>query len=87
MALRYLEGIMKLLTSLDDTDRGEVALIAELGLQAHVAYTECILKLVREACIPTYSAWLAEVQHATQEMLKQAAPGGGPPPTLAQMKQ
>merc|ERR1711959_286411 len=71
VALRYLEGLLSLLTSLDDDSQDEMAdvvLRAQLLLQAHVAYAECIVKLVREAFVPTYSAWLAEVQRSMQEM-------------------
>jgi hypothetical protein len=70
VALRYLEGLLSLLTSLDDDTQDQMAdvvLRAELLLQAHVAYAECIVKLVREAFVPTYSAWLADVQRSMQE--------------------
>lgn len=86
LALRYLEGIMGLLASLDDTAREEVALLAELRLQAHVAYTESIVKLVREACIPAYSAWLAEVQRQSQ-LAKQTTPDEVSQSSVKQMKQ
>lgn len=64
-ALHYLESIIGLLSDpCDDGTPEEVTFHAELLLQANVAYAECILTLVREAIIPTYSAWLAEVQRA-----------------------
>eukprot|EP00929_Paragymnodinium_shiwhaense_P007618 TRINITY_DN111527_c0_g1_i1.p1 TRINITY_DN111527_c0_g1~~TRINITY_DN111527_c0_g1_i1.p1 ORF type:complete len:1400 (+),score=334.49 TRINITY_DN111527_c0_g1_i1:633-4202(+) len=81
-ALRYLESILKLLVSLDrvpakcDPEADvEFSLRAELRLQAHVAYTECIVKLVKEAMIPTYSAWLSEVQMYTKDLMQQQSEG------------
>eukprot|EP00930_Biecheleria_cincta_P085098 TRINITY_DN74515_c0_g1_i1.p1 TRINITY_DN74515_c0_g1~~TRINITY_DN74515_c0_g1_i1.p1 ORF type:complete len:1204 (-),score=206.68 TRINITY_DN74515_c0_g1_i1:141-3752(-) len=68
VALRYLESVLKLLTSTDGSE--DASLRAGLLLQVQVAYAECIVKLVREACIPTYSSWLAEVQQASQELIK-----------------
>jgi len=68
VALRYLEGIHRLLSSVTDATLDEMALQAELLLQAHVAYCECIVKLVRDALIPTYTSWLTEVQRASQEL-------------------
>lgn len=67
-ALRYLEAVLRLLSPPDEAARD--ALLAELRLQAHVTYAECIVKLVREACIPTYSAWLCEVQRTSQHVSK-----------------
>lgn len=78
VALRYLEGLLSLLTSLDDDAQDEMAdvvLRAELLLQAHVAYAECIVKLVREAFVPTYSGWLSEVQRSMQEGPQTQGPG------------
>mmetsp|Transcript_104655 Transcript_104655/g.197166 ORF Transcript_104655/g.197166 Transcript_104655/m.197166 type:complete len:1365 (+) Transcript_104655:59-4153(+) len=89
VALRYLEGMLRLLTKLEDTARDELAIHAELHLQAHVAYAECIVKLVREACIPTYSAWLAEVQPTIAEMSKSGAngsPATNPATLISEMK-
>ncbi|CAK9007442.1 Erythroid differentiation-related factor 1 [Durusdinium trenchii] len=59
VALRYLESVLRLLGRLDES-----SLRAGLLLQAQVAYAECIMKFVREAAVPTYSAWLADVQNA-----------------------
>jgi len=79
VALRYLETLLSILTSPDDgaeddMDMADVALRAEILLQAHVAYAECIVKLVKEAFVPVYSAWLAEVQRSTQEMMQKGGP-------------
>lgn len=59
-ALQYFEGILKLLSSLGET---EEAVLHEIRLQAHVAYAECIVKLVRQVVIPTYSSWIGDMQH------------------------
>jgi len=80
VALRYFEGILKLINLLDGNSGGDRLDLAELRLQANVAYAECIVKLVREACIPTYSAWLAEVQRSSHGLVC------GPQAALRQMK-
>mmetsp|Transcript_39131 Transcript_39131/g.92054 ORF Transcript_39131/g.92054 Transcript_39131/m.92054 type:complete len:1199 (-) Transcript_39131:92-3688(-) len=70
VALRYLESILSL-PRLEGEELDRDGLVhAELMLQADVAYAECIVKLVRETFIPTYSAWLNEVQQNSAEMLK-----------------
>lgn len=61
VALRYLESVLRLLGGLDES-----SLRAGLLLQAQVAYAECIIKLIREAAVPTYSAWLADIQSAQE---------------------
>eukprot|EP00931_Biecheleriopsis_adriatica_P064712 TRINITY_DN39437_c0_g1_i3.p1 TRINITY_DN39437_c0_g1~~TRINITY_DN39437_c0_g1_i3.p1 ORF type:complete len:1112 (+),score=235.86 TRINITY_DN39437_c0_g1_i3:149-3484(+) len=71
MALRYLERVLRLLSCMDPGE--QVALqagLAGLLLEAQVAYAECIVKLVREAIIPIYTGWLAEVQQSSQEVMK-----------------
>jgi len=62
----------------------DVVLRAQLLLEAHVAYAECIVKLVREAFVPTYSAWLADVQRSIQETTDEQ--GCSPSALIAEMK-
>ncbi|CAE7358642.1 unnamed protein product, partial [Symbiodinium sp. CCMP2456] len=85
VAMRYLEKVLRLLSGIsDDTS----TLRAGLLLQGQVAYAECILKLVKEACIPTYSAWLAQVQRSSQEIIqKHGASSAAAQKQLSQMKQ
>ena len=61
VALNYLERVLRLLGGLDES-----SLRAGLLLQAQVAYAECIIKLIREAAVPTYSAWFAGMQSAQE---------------------
>eukprot|EP00439_Symbiodinium_sp_Y106_P086336 s755_g32.t1 len=85
VAMRYLEKVLRLLSSLSDDAS---TLRAGLLLQGQVAYAECILKLVKEACIPTYSAWLAQVQRSSQEIIqKHGASSAAAQKQLSQMKQ
>eukprot|EP00927_Polykrikos_kofoidii_P047624 TRINITY_DN41885_c0_g1_i1.p1 TRINITY_DN41885_c0_g1~~TRINITY_DN41885_c0_g1_i1.p1 ORF type:complete len:1360 (+),score=211.36 TRINITY_DN41885_c0_g1_i1:72-4082(+) len=92
VALRYLEGVLKLLTSRDNGEQTpeEVSMHAQLLVQAHVFYADCVVKLVREAMIPTYSGWLSEVQRASNELLMgQTSPlrgTNGPADSLVYMK-
>ncbi|CAE7341778.1 Edrf1 [Symbiodinium natans] len=67
VAMRYLEKVLRLLGRLSDDAS---TLRAGLLLQGQVAYAECIVKLVKEACIPTYSAWLTQVQRSSQEIIQ-----------------